>query len=863
MTGKNDKYDRFLRKPLFILIAATAFYASFSPVQAQEAQEQVQNRTYEFSISAGTLSSVISQIGKISNLEILYPSAIMRELQSDGVRGRMSSQAALDQALRGSGLYYQYVNDKTVTIARSDQSVSSSETVDEDAGLDQIFVYASEADGVGKINIDSAEIHEKYAGNMNALLRAQPGVYTRAPVDQPALTVNIRGMQGAGRVNSMIDGVPQNFRNVSGHGGTTDPLIYIDPFMVRSVDIKKGQARGADGMGALSGAANFKTLEVDDILLPDRQMGVMTKIESSDNGLDLGWLGATAARFSDDQFGTGDILAAFTYRKTGAYKDGRGNEVPGDPGIEDSTQPRSGLLKFDYSPNDSHNFLLSGSYYNNKFLAFTTNAGPNTAYHWEIDKRSLSGEYTFTPDNDLISFRAKGHIGETKLRYPESGAGSFSGRRSTNEAYGFDITNISQLSLMDQFDIKLEYGGALQADDYKGNEARGGNPDGKLINSGLFGDANIEWQDFTLNAGLRYDMWHIDGVRSYTEAGTNGCPAGDRPCPDKTFSKSGEKLNPSIGLTYEPIEGLKIFGRYALSSRAPTTSEMFSSSHDFSGLGTPAYNNLDLVPEEQTGIDIGFSFDRGNLLFEKDHFSFGMNYFHNTIENYIGVGVNPFMTSVEYMTEIANAINTGNFARMMELQAPEFRERFRVEQMQYQNAAETVKMKGIELSTSYDAGMFYINGSAAFTNTDQPFGDAAIGLGNDIGRIPRMTSSLDFGARLFGEKLTIGARMSHTKKSNQERAKEFDLAGIPPNMRVIVKDGGAITVPSYTLFDIYSSYKPYENVELFASVENLMDKFYRPSNTTSDAEIWNHATRESQPIAAKGRVIKIGMQLKF
>lgn len=50
---------------------------------------------------------------------------------------------------------------------------------------------------------------------------------------------------------------------------------------------------------------------------------------------------------------------------------------------------------------------------------------------------------------------------------------------------------------------------------------------------------------------------------------------------------------------------------------------------------------------------------------------------------------------------------------------------------------------------------------------------------------------------------------------------------------------------------------------VFASVENLFDQFYRPSNTTSDAGLWNDVTRDSQPIAGKGRVVKLGVELKF
>ncbi len=84
-----------------------------------------------------------------------------------------------------------------------------------------------------------------------------PGAFTREVVEQPGIVVNVRGMQGMGRVNTMIDGVPQNFRNLSGHSGTFDNMAYVDSNMLAGVDITRGAVSGAEGVGTLSGAAEF------------------------------------------------------------------------------------------------------------------------------------------------------------------------------------------------------------------------------------------------------------------------------------------------------------------------------------------------------------------------------------------------------------------------------------------------------------------------------------------------------------------------------------------------------------------------------------------------------------------------------
>ena len=98
----------------------------------------------------------------------------------------------------------------------------------------------------------------------NSLLRSMPGTHSFHSRSQPGLQVNIRGMTGAGRVNTMIDGVPQTFRNLSGHGGSFDNMAYVDPNMLAGADISRGAVSGAEGLGTLSGSANLRTVGIDE-----------------------------------------------------------------------------------------------------------------------------------------------------------------------------------------------------------------------------------------------------------------------------------------------------------------------------------------------------------------------------------------------------------------------------------------------------------------------------------------------------------------------------------------------------------------------------------------------------------------------
>ena len=53
--------------------------------------------------------------------------------------------------------------------------------------------------------------------------------------------------------------------------------LSIDPELVRNIEIVKGADSFNTGSGALGGGVNYQTLQGHDLLLPERQFGVMMK----------------------------------------------------------------------------------------------------------------------------------------------------------------------------------------------------------------------------------------------------------------------------------------------------------------------------------------------------------------------------------------------------------------------------------------------------------------------------------------------------------------------------------------------------------------------------------------------------------
>ena len=83
--------------------------------------------------------------------------------------------------------------------------------------------------------------------SLDASLRSMAGTYTQIDPLQGAVNVNVRGMSGLGRVNTMVDGVTQTYFGMapaSYHGGAGSSAgALIDPNFLAEVDIDRKSTR--------------------------------------------------------------------------------------------------------------------------------------------------------------------------------------------------------------------------------------------------------------------------------------------------------------------------------------------------------------------------------------------------------------------------------------------------------------------------------------------------------------------------------------------------------------------------------------------------------------------------------------------
>lgn len=428
-------------------------------------------------------------------------------------------------------------------------------------------------------------------------LRNVPGVFTRINGSQPGVAVNIRGFEGSGRVNMMVDGVRQNFR-FTGH--EAQGFTYVDPNLLANIDVTRGATTGTGGSG-LAGSVNFRTLGVSDIVEEGKQLGVLGRASWGSNGVGFSEMLAGGARI--DAMG---IAAAISRRDSRSYKNGDNTRQPNT-----GQEMTSGLFKTEFGFSEDQHLTLGGVFYKNDFAA--------NSYDQTLKNNTLTANYSYNPgDNDLIDLRVNAHYNETSMRY-NKGLNAYAtsvGREITDKGFGFDVSNTSNFAIND-VNISWQNGVEYFSDKISGFKA-GTNPtNGRSSSGALFSEAKFSYGLADLTTGLRYNFFKLDGDAN------DGSQLVDR---------SINALAPKVTLAINVTDWLQPYVTYSHSMRAPTLQETMLGGTAHGGGMLP---NPYLEPEKQRGWEVGFNLAQNDIFLTSDRLSMKANYYDMTVENYI------------------------------------------------------------------------------------------------------------------------------------------------------------------------------------------------------------------------------------
>jgi len=678
----------------------------------------------------------------------------------------------------------------------------------------------------------SSRTLNKNLQSLDASLRSMAGTYTQIDPLQGTVSVNIRGMNGLGRVNTMVDGVTQTFFGMAPanyHGGAnTAAGVPLDPNFLAEVDVTRGNSAGSQGVNALAGSANMRTLGVDDVLMAGRQIGVLSRFKVGDNG--LGRTGMVAVAGKTDPFANGGGLGAMVgisgTRTYATYKNGGGRSSKDFIGEDNKylrQEPHSEIYKLNFNPDEFNKIELSGRNYSNTFT------------RRDITSDDYAVRYNYAPLNELIDINLLASTSRGNQSYKPESLYNFNRSSTTNKSNAVDLNNTSRFTLAEDLYAEFQVGGKVMDTRYSRRFVQSTETDrnafapaGKQKISALYTGLTLNKDIYQLDLNLNYTRSQVEGHKPACADNEKCFPQGAT-----TLRLDDTAFNPSATLSAQVTPWLQPFVSWSHSSRAPNVQEVF-----FANEGGASMNPF-LKPEKAETWEAGFNVNKKGLLLEQDSFHLKALAYHTRIKDYI--------TSESFML-----CYSGQLCHDLENSFGGFNANV------YVNTTSPVTTKGYEIEAGYDVGFAYANLSWSKQQTDQPTSIASTIYSfaySDMSDLPESYATLDIGGRLFDQKVTLGSLVKFTGKS-----KRLSTEGISTDTNSVPKE----KMPNIpTVIDLYSSWQMTDNVLLRFSVQNVTNRDYAEALNRMNQSLDYAQEGASVNTTARGRTYVFGGEIQF
>ncbi|WP_374370841.1 TonB-dependent hemoglobin/transferrin/lactoferrin family receptor [Dongia sp.] len=567
--------------------------------------------------------------------------------------------------------------------------------------------------------IDQEQLERKQPQTVGDVLNDLPGVEMEGGNKGSSSQPNIRGMGSTGwgtnRVVTLIDGARQNVG--SGHGG----MMFIDPDMVKQIEVMKGPGSTLYGSGAIGGVIAIETKDAADFIDEGDTVGLRGKVGFHSVNEEPVLAGTVAVKPIDQV----DFLGNIVWRDSIDYKGGNDGARIDDTEVD----ILSGLMKLGIEPADGHRLELSGLIYeNDEDETFTDVDNANTEFdgNHAISKSTATLNYSFdSPDTDLINLKATAYRDDTDTKDTGDDYDRVSETRLTTT--GLDVNNT----------FEFDSGWAKHATTF-GTEYYHDSGEGRLN-----GDVREQFPDATqdvVGVYLQHEIKLFDQV-SLTP-GVRWDYYQTNPESSDFDSQSHDRISPKIGLSWEPFEWVNLYASYAEGYRAPSVSELYIGGTHFAVFGP--FNNVfvanpDLKPETAKTWEGGVKLNFGDVVLENDALGFNLAYHTTRAKNFIDGDV--IMNVPVLMT--TTPVNVPR-----------------------------AKIDGIEVGLNYDADFFFFSGGYSrirgWNQTDDEY----------LNSIPADKLVLTVGARVPQIDVTFGVTNEYLWSQNRAADEELRTDGV-------------------------------------------------------------------------------------
>lgn len=607
--------------------------------------------------------------------------------------------------------------------------------------------------------LERETLERRQATTFGDLLADVPGLSIGGGPRGVAQEPNIRGFADE-QVVTRIDGGRFNFNR--GHSGR----FFLDPDLVRRVEVARGGGSSLYGSGALGGVIGIETVDAHDLLRPGETRGARLRSAFASNGLIFT---NSAAVYS--AAGAFDALGYFAYREqTRDLEDGAGDDI-----LESETDILNGMAKFGVDVGRSHRLEFSGLYYADDGLTppnANAAATPGTTVDRDAAVGSLRARWIYAPENDPFwNLSTLVYFDDVRIKEDLDATGRRD--RTDYRTIGFETTNRTTVDLGTAID--LVYGVEAYRDEQSGlrdGAARPQFPDASVDFMAAFGEARIALTEtLELSPGLRVDHFALD--------------------PDSGDERTETQLSPRVGLSWRPAPGLQLFSSVGQAFRAASLTELYTDGVHFNvgqfplGPGTIASGvnnfvpNPDLKPEKALQYEVGARFERGGVLRAGDRLSLSANAYYADVQDYI----NQTVSVVDF--------STGRFVPGVGLVVDGTTRTENVD----------AELWGFEAEARYDRADWWLAAAAAIPRGRETSGEA-------LGNIPQDRLTLSGGWRP-ADRAEVGARV--TFAAGQD---DVPSTGAPTS--------------GYTTLDLFASWRPESGplagATFRAGVDNVFDR---------------------------------------
>ena len=447
------------------------------------------------------------------------------------------------------------------------------------------------------------EILERDARSVTETIRDVPGVELSGVGRTTALQPLIRGL-GDDRIVFRIDGARNNFN--AGHRGR----IFIDPELLRQIDVMRGPGSALYGSGAIGGVINMRTIEPDDIIQPDSDLPVGGFFRGGYQSQGSMWRGLAAGAARAGDFAVLGAISGFNNQN---FTDGAGNTIP-----YTADSVANGLARLQWRPGN-HSFDLSGMMFrDSNVLPIAANTPTEQSISDRITEQQVyTLRYNYA-DPSMPLLNPQVVIYHNHVQLQEQRRTGTRARDTTDQTTnGIDAQNNSRFSLFGWDNHIVTLGTEFYRDDQEGTQngrRRAQFPTASQDVLGIYGQDQIAMGDFTLVGALRYD--------AFSQSADNA--------PNDTIV---DRLSPKVSLAYQALPWLQPYVSYAEAFRAPSLTELYVSGQHFPGnLFIP---NPYLQPETSHNIEAGVNIRFSDVLRDGDRLRMRVTAFRNEIDNFI------------------------------------------------------------------------------------------------------------------------------------------------------------------------------------------------------------------------------------